>query len=838
MEKTNHDKLWDLMDREQSISKESLEKAFAHHLEYTVGKHRNNTNKQDIYEALSFTVRDVIVDRLNETQHNYRIKNPKRVYYLSLEFLIGRTLSNALINLGLHNIMEETLKEFGYDLHEIVEYEPDAGLGNGGLGRLAACFMDSLSTLNLPGYGYGIRYEYGIFNQQIENGSQIEKPDAWLQKSGNPWEITRHEVVYPVHFYGHVETKIDPTGKLMSVWIPLETIVAEAHDYSVPGYNTTTVNNLRLWVAKASEEFNFDYFNHGDYLKAVEDKQKTENISKVLYPNDTTEQGKILRLKQQYFMVASSLLDIINRYKRFNTDFDRFPDEVAIQLNDTHPSIAIPELMRILMDEEKLEWNAAWNITTKVFAYTNHTVLPEALETWKVSLIEFLLPRHAQIINEINFRFLNEARASGKLNDHEIMQVSVFHEGPDKLLRMANLAVIGSHSVNGVAALHSELLKTLVFPGFYKLWPEKFNNKTNGITQRRFLLKANPQLSNLIASKIGDEFATDLKKLRELEAFSSDPGFEEEWRRIKKENKERLAKIIQHDTGIIVDVNSIFDVQIKRFHEYKRQLLNVLHVIAMYIRIQENPYKEVVPRTFIFAGKAAPGYYMAKLIIRFINAVATVVNNDPKVNGRLKVVFLPNYRVSLAENIFPASDLSEQISTAGTEASGTGNMKFALNGALTIGTLDGANVEIMEEVGEENIYIFGLKAHEVLDIKAKGYHPGEYINRSDELQRILTLIKENFFSMSNANLFRPIYDNLVHQDNYLLMADFDAYSACQKIISSDFKNQDLWTKKSILNVARIGKFSSDRTIQEYAEQIWNVKPVEAKNPSLKYTLKK
>jgi starch phosphorylase len=832
----NHDKLWNLMERDPIINKESLERAFAHHLEYTVGKHKFNTEKKDIYEALSYTVRDIIIDRLNDTQHEYRLKNPKRVYYLSLEFLIGRTLSNALINTGLSELMNEVLNDFGYDINELLEYEPDAGLGNGGLGRLAACFMDSLATLSLPGYGYGIRYEYGIFNQQIENEMQIEKPDAWLTKSSNPWELIRQDIVYPVHFYGDVETKVDATGRFVSVWHPKETVLAMAHDYAVPGYNTHTVNNLRLWVAKSSEEFNFDYFNHGDYLKAVEDKQKTENISKVLYPNDTTEQGKLLRLKQQYFMVSSSLQDIIVRYKRANTDFTKFADEVAIQLNDTHPSIAIPELMRILLDIEKLEWDTAWEITVKVFAYTNHTVLPEALETWKVSLFEYLLPRHLQIINEINARFINFARNSGKLNEHEIIQVSIYDDHGDKKLRMANLAIIGSHSVNGVAALHTELLKTTVFTSFYKLFPERFNNKTNGITQRRFLINANPKLSKLIASKVGENFAIKLDDLKGLEKYSEDHSFQHEWKSIKKYNKDVLSKIIQHDTGVIVNTDSMFDVQIKRFHEYKRQLLNILHVIALFVRLHENRNMDFVPRTFIFSGKAAPGYYMAKLIIRLINSVAKIVNSDPIIGDRMKIVFLPNYRVSLAEKIFPASDLSEQISTAGTEASGTGNMKFALNGALTIGTLDGANVEIMEEVGEENIFIFGLKAHEVFDLKARGYRPQDYLNQNQELQRVFSLLKENFFSADNHGLFKPIYDNLLYNDNYLLLADFNSYSETQKKVSEEFKNESLWLKKSILNVARIGKFSSDRTIEEYVNDIWKIKKVETKPTRLKYKI--
>ncbi|MEM7182022.1 MAG: glycogen/starch/alpha-glucan phosphorylase [Spirochaetota bacterium] len=830
-----HQKLWDLLDREHKITRDTLEKAFAHHLDYTVGKHKYNTTKEDIYKALSYTIRDLLIERLNDTQHNYRINNPKRVYYLSLEFLIGRTLMNTLINLGVFELAQEVLEGFGFDLNEIEEYEPDAGLGNGGLGRLAACFMDSMATLDLPGYGYGIRYNYGMFNQHMEDGAQIEKPDNWLN-DGSPWELLRSEAAYDVNFYGHVETKVDATGKVVSVWYPEESVVAVAHDYPIPGFNTNTVNNLRLWTAKASEEFNLDYFNHGNYIKAVEDKQKSENISKVLYPNDTTEQGKILRLKQQYFMVAASLQDIIKRFKRNNKTFATFPDEVAIQLNDTHPSIAIPELMRVLIDVEKLEWDEAWKITTKVFAYTNHTVLPEALETWNVSLLEYLLPRHMQIVYEINHKYLEEARNSGRVSEEDIINMSAFYDGDVKVLRMANLSIMGSHSINGVAALHSELLKSLVFKSFYKYSPEKFNNKTNGITQRRFLLKSNPSLSKLIHSKIGDSFITDLDALRGLEQYAGDADFQQQWQACKKQNKDSFTGIIKDLSGVVVDPNSIFDFQVKRFHEYKRQLLNILHVIYLYILLNEKPYLDMVPRTFIFGGKAAPGYFMAKLIIKFINSVANIVNNDKKVDGRVKVVFLPNYRVSLAEKIFPASEVSEQISTAGMEASGTGNMKFALNGALTIGTLDGANVEIKEEVGDDNIFIFGMTAQEVLDKKSQGYNPNDYISQNTYLQRILTLIKENYFSREHRELFRPIYDSLVFEDKYMLMADFQSYADCHDQLQSEYKNQENWVKKSILNVARIGKFSSDRTISQYAKEIWQVESQNTKNPNHKFTL--
>ena len=669
----SHDKLWALLAADRQISQDIMQNKIAHHLEYTLGKHKNNTTEEDIYKAVSYAVRDLIIDRFNDTQETYRNNNPKRVYYLSLEFLLGRTLTNSILNLGIFDIMKDAVQTFGYDISKIEEHEHDAGLGNGGLGRLAACFMDSLSTLEIPGFGYGLRYEYGIFNQMIEGGYQVEKPDHWLSE-GNPWELHRVEVIYPIYFYGRVENRVSPTGRINAVWIPNESVLAVAYDYPVPGYNTTTTNNLRLWSARSSEEFNFDYFNHGDYLKAVEDKQKSENISKVLYPNDKTEQGKILRLKQQYLMASAALQDIIHRFKRDQKTFTELPNKVAIQLNDTHPSISIPELMHILVDLEHLEWDEAWALCKGVFAYTNHTVLPEALETWNVSLIEHLLPRHMQIIYEINRRFIEEIRNVPGITEHDISQMSIILEGDDKKVRMANLSIIGSHSINGVAALHTELLKSLVFPSFYKLFPEKFNNKTNGITHRRFLIKANPKLTSLINSKIGAGFVEDLNQLKNLEKFTEDSSFREDWHRIKKENKIYLADIIKSTSGVIVDPNSLFDVQIKRFHEYKRQLLNILHVVGIYTRIQQNPALDVVPRTFIFGGKAAPGYYMAKIIIKFITAVGDVINNDKNVNDRIKVVFLPNYRVSLAEKIFPASDLSEQISTAGTEASGPGNM--------------------------------------------------------------------------------------------------------------------------------------------------------------------
>ena len=830
--KKDNTKLFQLLDREVDTSIESIEKHFVNHLEYSIGKTKSDIRNEDIYKALGLTLRDFLIDRMNTTLAKYQEIQNKQVYYFSLEFLIGRMLYNCLLNMGLYKTVEKVLDGLGYTLSDVLEFEMDAGLGNGGLGRLAACFLDSLATLNLPGFGYGIRYDYGIFNQIIAKGFQLEMPDHW-DADGIPYEVVRPEKKFPVGFFGYVETRVDARGVIVKDWVPAETVLALAHDIPIPGYNTNTVNFLRLWTARSSEEFNLDYFNHGNYMKAVEDKTISENISKVLYPNDTTEQGKLLRLKQQYFMVSASLGDILEKHKKDYGTLDNLPEKVAIQLNDTHPSVAIPELMRILMDSEMYSWEKAWNITKNVFAYTNHTVLPEALETWSVALFQQLLPRHTEIIFEINHRFLNEARNSGKVPESDISKISIFQEGNDKKIRMANLSIIGSSSVNGVAALHTQLLKETIFKPFYEYTPEKFNNKTNGITQRRWLLQCNPALSKLISEVVGEGFSTDLFQLRGLEKVSKDASFQEKWKAIKLANKVALSKIIKSETGIAVDPNSLFDVQIKRFHEYKRQLLNLLRVIGLYTKIKENPKNFVQPRTILFGGKAAPGYYMAKLIIKLINAVAEVVNHDPDVNGRIKVVFMPNYRVSLAEKIIPATELSEQISTAGTEASGTGNMKFALNGALTVGTLDGANVEIGEEVGDDNIFIFGLKAHEVMELKRSGYKPGDFIEKNPDLQKILTLLKGNFFSPDQPGLFLPIHDSLVFKDEYLLMADYQAYFDIQESISKSFQDTKSWTTKSIINVAKIGKFSSDRTILEYSKEVWKISPVEQKTPSTK-----
>ncbi|OQA77704.1 MAG: Maltodextrin phosphorylase [bacterium ADurb.Bin243] len=803
---------------------ESLKKSFLYNLLYFLAKDEYTSTDLDRYHSLAYSVRSRLIDGWIKTQQTYHLKNVKRVYYLSLEFLMGRTLGNSLINLGIYDDCQRAIKELGYDISVLRDMERDAGLGNGGLGRLAACFLDSMATLKIPAHGYGIRYEYGIFNQNIIDGYQVEKPDEWLI-SGNPWEIARPEFAMKINFFGHIETVNGPDGKSRAKWVPGEEILAWPYDVPIPGYGNNTVNTLRLWAAKASEDIDLDYFNHGSYLLAVEDKFKAENISKVLYPNDNNYEGKELRLKQQYFFVAASIQDIIRRFKAHNKDFKELPNKIAIQLNDTHPSLAIPELIRVLIDEENLGWDEAWDICVRVFAYTNHTVLPEALEKWPAAMIEKLLPRHMQIIYDINFRFLRQVSFRYPGNTDKLKSMSIIGEEGEKHVKMPNLAIVGSHSINGVAALHTEILKRSIFKDFYEFYPDRFNNKTNGITQRRWLRKANQHLSKLISSKIGEGWICDLFELKKLEKFVKDEKFKKEWAEVKLHNKKKLAEIIEKKNGIKVNLNSFFDIQVKRIHEYKRQTLLALYCIHLYNQIKQNPKADFVPRTVIFGGKSAPGYHMAKLIIKFINAIGTVINNDETIGDKLKVVFLGNYNVSLAERIMPACDLSEQISTAGTEASGTGNMKFALNGALTIGTLDGANIEIKEEVGDDNIFIFGLKEHEVNELK-HGYNPRAYLEHSKELRDIFHLIDIGFFSPENPNLFRPIYDSLLNTDNYMVLADFDSYVQCQNRVAETYRDQKKWIEMSILNVARIGKFSSDRTIQEYAKDIWHVPSVD------------
>lgn len=820
-------------DARTGLSIQTLKRALTDNLYYIQGKDEHFATLYDYYMALSYTVRDRLVHRRIRTAQTYFRHDAKVVYYLSAEFLIGRLLLNNLINLGIYDEVNQMLKESGMSLEELLDREEEPGLGNGGLGRLAACFMDSLSTLGIPAVGYGIRYEFGIFDQLIANGWQHEHPDNWL-RFGNPWEIARPDYMVEVKFGGHTEASVDEEGRYRVRWFPRTTVYGTPYDIPIPGYRNDTVNTLRLWAARAGEDFNFQVFNAGEYTQAVAAKTFSENISKVLYPNDHTLQGKELRLQQQYFFVSCSLQDIIRLYLRGHEGFDEFPDKAAIQLNDTHPSIGIAELMRLFVDEYSLEWDYAWDLTRRTFAYTNHTLLSEALERWSVSLFGRLLPRHLEIIYEINYRFLGEVQARYPGNKEKLARMSLVEEGGEKQIRMAHLACVGSHSVNGVAALHTQLIKQELMRDFYELFPEKFQNKTNGITPRRWLLISNPQLSALITEKIGDHWINHLDDLRQLEAFADDPDFQARWRSVKQANKQALVDYIAHANGIAVDVNSMFDVQVKRIHEYKRQLLNVMHIIALYNRIKANPATPVQPRTFIFGGKAAPGYFMAKLIVKLINSVADMVNHDADVAGRLKVIFLANYSVSLGQMTYPAADLSEQISTAGKEASGTGNMKFALNGALTIGTLDGANVEIREEVGEENFFLFGLTAPEVMAMKAQGYNPWNYYRANAELRGVIDNIASGYFCPREPELFRAIVDSLLHHDDYMLLADFQFYLDCQEQVNQVYQDQILWTKMSILNVARMGKFSSDRTILDYAKEIWKVNQFEInlENPEL------
>ncbi|MGQ9642778.1 MAG: glycogen/starch/alpha-glucan phosphorylase [Ignavibacterium sp.] len=806
----------------------SISNQFAEHLEFTLVKDRITVTKDDAYYALSLAVRDRMVRRWLRTQREYHIKDPKRVYYLSLEYLMGRLLGNALINLDYYEECRELLKKDGYNLEEIKEYEHDMGLGNGGLGRLAACYLDSMATLQLPAFGYGIRYEYGIFSQEIENGYQVEYADYWL-KNGNPWDILRRSLQYRVKFYGRVEKKVYPDGTYYFDWVDTDDVLAVAYDVPIPGYKVKNVNNLRLWQAKAVSDFEFSDFNKGNYVEAVAKKNDSETISKVLYPNDTYVEGKFLRLKQQYFFVSATLQDIIRKFKINHDSFEEFPDKVCIQLNDTHPVVAIPELMRILIDQERMGWEKAWDITTRTFAYTNHTVVPEALEEWNESIFGELLPRHLQIVYEINRRFLEDVKKNYTTDEKILEKLSIISSGPEKRVRMANLAIVGTFAVNGVAELHTHILKTRIFPDFHKIYPKKFLCVTNGITPRRWIRAANPELSKLITSKIGEDWVRDLSQLKNIEQFVDDASFRKKWREVKMHNRRMLIDYIKNENNIDVNPNSIFDVQVKRFHEYKRQLLNVLHVITLYNRIKDNPKLKIVPRTVIFGGKAAPAYYAAKMVIKLINSVADVVNNDPDVGDKLKVVFLKNYSVTLAEKIIPASDLSEQISVAGLEASGTGNMKFAANGALTIGTMDGANIEILEEVGKENIFIFGLLAEEVVELKAKGYNPRKYYESNPSLKRVIDMIDSNYFNPKEPGIFNDMINGLMNVDYYCVFADYQAYIDTQDKVAKEFLDQEEWTKKSIYNVARIGKFSSDRAVSEYAKKIWNVKPVKLNN---------
>ncbi len=803
---------------------EEFQQLLFDNLYHTHGQAVQSASRHDGYTTLSYTVRDQLVDRWRRTTEAHYRANPKFVYYLSAEYLPGKQLSQNMLYTDTEDLARKALADVDLNIDDFAELDVEPGLGNGGLGRLAACFIDSLATLDIPAVGYGIRYEFGIFKQSFENGWQVEKPDEWLVW-GSPWEFPQPDDMVEVGFWGQTEQYIDEDGKTRVRWQPKQKVLGEPCTTLVPGYGTNTVNILRLWRARATKEFDFQLFDEGDYIRAVELKVRSENVSKVLYPNDETTEGRRLRLQQQYFFVACSLRDIIRRFWLKNDDWDQFPQKVAIQLNDTHPVVAIPELMRILVDEEQLEWERAWTITRNTFAYTCHTLLPEALEKWPVSLFESLLPRHLEIIWEINQRFLNEVRAAFPGDMSRVIRMSLIEERPQRLIRMAHLATVGSFAINGVAELQSRLLRERTLRDFAEMWPDRFQNKTNGVTPRRFIRLANPRLSELITSTIGDGWLRDLERLEELEPHAEDGEFQRAWRKIKQANKKELADLMLQRTGVELDTNSVFDVLVKRLHEYKRQLLKVLHIIWLYQRIKANPGVDIVPRTFLFGAKAAPGYQMAKLIIKLIHNVAGVVNQDPHVDGRLKVVFPPNFNVSMAETIYPGADISEQISTAGKEASGTGNMKFALNGALTVGTLDGANVEIREHVGEENFFLFGLSSDEVFQLKEQSYDPAKYYRENAELQNILDSIASGQFSDGDGDLFTPLVDSLLHRDEYLLLADYQDYIDCSERAAQAYRDPEGWTRMSILNTARCGFFSSDRTIREYCEDIWRVQPV-------------
>ena len=789
------------------LDPDSIVDAFAHRMMYSVARDEFNATDVNAFQALAYAVRDRLMDRWFVTQDTYYRQDVKRVYYLSLEFLLGRLLKSSIVNLCAEEEFAEAMRRIGFDLEQLVERESDAGLGNGGLGRLAACFLDSASTLGLPFYGYGIRYEYGIFRQNLRDGNQFEAPDNWL-RYGNPWEVARPDVLFPIKYYGRVEHYTDEQGRGRMRWVDTHDIYAMAYDLAAPGYGNRIVNSLRLWAAKSSREFDLDKFNAGAYVAAVEDKNSSENISKVLYPPDDQYAGRELRLKQQYFFTSATIQDVIRRFKKYpGRQWEALPDKVAIQLNDTHPAIAIPEMMRVLVDQEAIEWDAAWWLCERVFAYTNHTVLPEALEAWSKELMGKVLPRHLQIIEEIDRRFRAAVVRVHPGDDAKLQRMAIIDDATQNV-RMANLAIVGSHSVNGVARLHSEILKSRIFPDFHAFFPKKFTNRTNGITQRRWLLQANPQLSALITETIGESWPRDLDQLRALEKFVDDASFRERWRIAKSERKEALAKWLRRAHRIEVDPETLFDVQIKRMHEYKRQLLNVMHVISLHHRLADGD-PSIVPRTVIFGGKAAPSYFIAKLIIKLIHDVAALVHANPAIAQKLNVVFVPNYDVSAAEVLFPATELSEQISTAGTEASGTGCMKAVLNGGVIIGTLDGANIEIREEVGPENMFVFGHTAEEIAARPAANITP--------ELKRVIDTI-----ATMSGGLFKPLADILLANDRYFHCADFASYASTQQRAAETWTRRGDWTRMSILNTARSGKFSADRTVREYAEEIWDV----------------
>jgi glycogen phosphorylase len=811
-------------DDRTALDKEAIKDSFLDDLFYMQGKFAALATKNDYYMALAYAVRDRMLQRWISTAATYTREASRTVAYLSAEFLMGPHLGNNLLNLGITDTVREGLAELGLNLDDLLKQEEEPGLGSGGLGRLAACFIDSLATLEIPSLGYGIRYEFGIFQQQIVDGWQIEKTDKWL-RFGNPWELARPEWAVSVKFGGSTEHYLDDRECPRVRWMPHKIVHGVPYDTLILGYRTNTANTLRLWSAEAPESFDFAAFNSGDYYGAVNQKVTSENLSKVLYPNDEQLRGKELRLEQQYFFVSCSIQDMFRIVRTQGVALEQFHEKFAVQLNDTHPAIAIAELMRLLLDDYAVPWSEAWNVTTRTFAYTNHTLLPEALERWPLEVFGRVLPRHLQIIFDINAQFLEEVRMRFLGDEDRIRRMSIIDENDQRYVRMAHLACIGSHSINGVAALHTELLERDVLHDFYELWPQKFSNKTNGVTPRRWLALSNPLLSELITEHIGDAWIKDLAELRRLEPFAEDGAFRARWRAIKQSNKRNLAALALERTGIRIDPDSMYDVLVKRIHEYKRQHLKVLHIVSLYHGLKSNPGLAVVPRTFIFGGKAAPGYHLAKLMIKLITSVGDVINRDPDMRGKLKVVFLPNFNVTNGQHVYPAADLSEQISTAGKEASGTGNMKFCMNGALTIGTLDGANIELREEIGAENFFLFGLSTEEVLALKSRGYRPLDYYAANQQLREVIDLLRSGFFTRGDTALLQPLLDNLMQYDPYMLFADFAAYVECQERVSAAYRDPEHWTRMAILNTARSGKFSSDRSIREYSADIWQVGPV-------------
>ena len=807
-----------------AITSRDIKRRYEAHLRYSRCKDARSATDYDKLISLSMAVRDLAVDRMITTQAVYLDQDVRRVYYLSMEFLIGRLLSNNLLSLGIMEATQQALHDLGLTLEQLVSIEADAGLGNGGLGRLAACYLDSLATLEYPAYGYGLRYEHGMFRQEFDNGWQMERPDDWM-KYGNPWEMVRPEYTVPVIVYGRLE-EVHDRGRRKGVWVDWQMLEGVPYDLPVIGQGVNTVNILRLWSSRATEGFRLDVFNKGEYVKAVEEKNWAENITKVLYPSDSTHAGKELRLIQEYFLVTCAIRDIMRRYLKNHTDFDKLDVDITIQMNDTHPALAVAELMRYLTDEVNMPWEKAWEITSRALNYTNHTLMPEALEKWPVPLLERVLPRHLQIIYEINECFLQKIRLSSENHMDRVQRMSLIEEGDVKQVRMANLAMLASHRVNGVSALHSELLKQRLAPDFAAVWPERFINVTNGVSHRRWLIQCNPGLAKLISGVLGDAWVRDLEQLRGLEKYADDSAFRQEFQRVKRSNKVCLAALIREQTGQSVDPDSLFDVQVKRLHEYKRQLLNAMHILTLFYRLKANPQLDIVPRTFIFGAKAAPSYSLAKLIIKLINTLGSVINHDPDVAGRLKVIFLPDYNVSLAEIIIPSADLSEQISTAGWEASGTGNMKLSLNGALTVGTWDGANIEIAEAVGLENIFIFGHRAEELVALRDQGYFPRDWMERDEELRRVMHSLQHNPLLPSQPDLFNELYRALIDNgDHFFHLADYRGYVDRQGQVSEQFRQTAEWSRKAILNVARMGLFSSDRSIREYADKIWSLKPV-------------